>query len=210
MFRLLAIAIDIVSSAVFLIPILIALQCIFFKQRSMQKKFLIIIFGIYLSAVFSATGMPAINSLKIDLSFNFVPLMDIFHSPVPYLKNTILNIILFIPFGFLLPVIWEEYRAPKDVLLMGFGLSISIELLQIFTLRLTDIDDLITNTAGTMIGYYAAGFFAKKLHTQLPEANAPHKYEPLFVMIITFVIMFLAQPFLSSAIWETALLYPII
>lgn len=38
--------------------------------------------------------------------------------------------------------------------MLGFGLSLTIELAQLFTqYRATDVDDLITNTVGTLLGY---------------------------------------------------------
>ena len=66
----------------------------------------------------------------------------------------ILNIFLFIPLGFLCPLISERYQCAKNILLLGGGLSLAIEIAQLFTLyRATDIDDLLTNVAGALIGY---------------------------------------------------------
>ena len=115
---------------------------------------MVFIFAFYSMAVFSAVGIPTAYTLRVEFSFNLIPLIDISSSPVEYIKNTILNILLFIPMGFLLPAIWKEYRPIKKTVLMGLSVSVIIELLQIFTFRLTDIDDLITNTLGTFLGYY--------------------------------------------------------
>lgn len=66
----------------------------------------------------------------------------------------ILNIFLFIPLGFLCPLISKRYQCEKNILLLGGGLSLAIEIAQLFTLyRATDIDDLLTNIAGALIGY---------------------------------------------------------
>ena len=65
----------------------------------------------------------------------------------------ILNIIMFTPLGFLLPLIWNNYRKVGKVLIVGLSMSLLIEICQLFNTRATDIDDLITNTAGTFIGY---------------------------------------------------------
>lgn len=40
----------------------------------------------------------------------------------------VLNVIMFMPLGFLLPLIWEKYRNSLKVLFIGFGFSLSIEL----------------------------------------------------------------------------------
>ncbi len=70
------------------------------------------------------------------------------------LEGIILNILLFIPFGYLLPLIWSKADRWWKVTLLGFSISLIIELLQLFTrLGYADVDDLINNTVGALIGY---------------------------------------------------------
>ena len=64
----------------------------------------------------------------------------------------LLNVVLFMPLGFLLPAISERYGLPS-VLLTGGGFSLLIELSQLFNNRSTDIDDLLLNILGTFVGY---------------------------------------------------------
>lgn len=56
--------------------------------------------------------------------------------------------------GFLVPLLWKQYRAEKYVLLFGFGTSFAIEVLQMFCGRTSDVDDLLMNTLGALIGYW--------------------------------------------------------
>ena len=63
------------------------------------------------------------------------------------------NIIMFMPLGFLLPYIWKNYRSLAKTALTGFFLSLSIEFAQLATNRVSDIDDLLTNTLGAVSGY---------------------------------------------------------
>ena len=144
--RLLSIGIDCISSIIFVIPAVIILQYAIFRKRNFNQFIAILIFALYSIAVFSVVGVPTAGTFKVDFGFNLIPLIDIVNSPLDYIKNTILNIILFIPLGILAPAIWKNYRSIKTMFFMGLALSVSIEILQIFTFRLTDIDDLITNT----------------------------------------------------------------
>ncbi|MDE6519940.1 MAG: VanZ family protein [Ruminococcus sp.] len=65
-----------------------------------------------------------------------------------------LNILLFIPFGFLLPIISERFRSLWLTTLTGFIFSAWIETMQYITGRgLTEVDDVINNTAGALVGY---------------------------------------------------------
>ena len=77
-----------------------------------------------------------------------------------YFWQIVLNILLFIPFGFMLSCYLYTYHRPQHlflpILLSGLFVSVSVELLQYITSRgLTEIDDVINNTAGAMIGWLA-------------------------------------------------------
>ena len=63
-----------------------------------------------------------------------------------------LNIILFIPFGLLLPMI-KKLKGYRH--LTWFSFSLMIELIQPLLLysRISDITDIITNTTGALLGY---------------------------------------------------------
>ena len=73
--------------------------------------------------------------------------------------NVLLNIALFIPLGVLLPLLWKPFRKWYAALGAGFGVSLLIELTQLFTgSGMCDVDDLFTNTLGAMLGWCAAMF----------------------------------------------------
>ena len=66
-----------------------------------------------------------------------------------------LNVLLFVPFGVLLPCVARPFRNPVATVFAGFLFSSFIEIMQYITGRgLTEVDDVITNTMGA-----AAGFF---------------------------------------------------
>ena len=75
-----------------------------------------------------------------------------------YFWQIVLNILLFIPFGFMLSCyLYTNYRSQHlflPILLSGLFVSISVELLQYITSRgFTEIDDVINNTVGSIIGW---------------------------------------------------------
>ena len=67
-----------------------------------------------------------------------------------FLINFVGNLLIFIPVGFTLTLLWNVKT--KQVILIGFLISLYIEVSQLFLSRGTDIDDLILNTIGTIIG----------------------------------------------------------
>jgi glycopeptide antibiotics resistance protein len=74
------------------------------------------------------------------------------------LANFVGNIIMFIPLGFLLPLLASKFDDVKRLIFTAALLSISIELLQFIsisfgTYRFVDIDDVMLNTFGAFMGY---------------------------------------------------------
>ncbi len=123
-------------------------------------------------------------------NINLMPLSDGIH------LSFVLNIFLFIPLGFLCPLISRTFERAKNTFFIGLGLSFLIEFVQLFTLyRATDIDDLLTNVAGTIIGYFCFRLIAKlrivKLHfNQNSTARDYAVYIPFVIMAVTFVLGF--------------------
>ena len=66
------------------------------------------------------------------------------------------NVLLFVPFGFALPLAVRWCRRAAVTVAIGATLSLSIEILQmVLPFRDPDIDDVVCNTIGTLIGYVA-------------------------------------------------------
>lgn len=70
------------------------------------------------------------------------------------------NIALFVPFGLLSSLLWRDFRWWK-ALVLGFDITLFIELCQLFVGRTFDIDDLMLNTFGVLCGYWAALMFRR-------------------------------------------------
>lgn len=67
------------------------------------------------------------------------------------------NILLFIPFGFLIPTLWKCRRRIAVCLFTGFSFSFIIEIIQLLTERgHFQIDDILMNTIGAGIGAIAS------------------------------------------------------
>lgn len=88
-------------SRYFVIPALAILQCTIYRKWEFKPFCVKLIFAFYAIALFSVVGVPAVVTFQIDFGLNLIPFIDIVNSPFAYMKNTILNIILFIPMGFL-------------------------------------------------------------------------------------------------------------
>ena len=84
------------------------------------------------------------------------------------LLNILGNVIAFIPFGFILPIISRKTRKFYKILFLGFDFSLIVEIVQlIFKVGSFDIDDIILNSLGVIIGYfifYITNLFRRKIY----------------------------------------------
>ena len=84
---------------------------------------------------------------------NLIPLVHMFDEYDGWLINIIGNVTMFIPVGLAWPYCFKKLDTIGKVVLAGGGVSFFIEISQLpFYSRCSDIDDLIMNTAGVLIG----------------------------------------------------------
>ena len=83
----------------------------------------------------------------------FVYLLD-YENEAHMIFNVFGNILMFVPTGILLPVLYKRLDTFFKVAGTGFLMSLTIEILQLpFADRTSDVDDLILNTTGAAVGY---------------------------------------------------------
>ena len=111
----------------------------------------------YLLIVLSSTVL--CRSLKREASWQLQPFWSYWQiitaGKKSLARQNVLNILLFLPIGFLLPAAMPRCRAWKKALLVCLCLSYGIELLQLVLLRGTFelVDDPLHNTLGGLLGY---------------------------------------------------------
>lgn len=189
--RILYALFEVGTAGVFLLPCFLLLNRLLFKNR--KRTFSYLLLALYISAVWVLVGMPNALYLRFDLNMQLIPLIPMLSD----LGNTVLNIFLFLPLGFLIPVLWKKFRNPGSALLFLFGASLFIELAQIFTYRATDINDLIANTLGGFLGYLLA---RRTSGTVFPTPIGRTK-DILPVFAVTLAVLFFLYPLLAEKLW---------
>lgn len=144
------------------IVLIIIYFSLFLKRWKGKGKDVILIntlMYVYLSFVLYFTLMPIVTSLPFIFnhsysSMNLIPFIDVSLGRGDFVRQILLNIIITIPFGFLLPLVNNKVRL-LNVIFYTFLLSLGIELLQplVNGFRSSDITDIITNLVGGIIGY---------------------------------------------------------
>jgi len=157
-------------------------RIILIKKKQLKiywlREIILSLFVAYLSGLLSQTIMPDftfVDSLTRELYFwfnfdninaniNLIP----FKSITEYLYTTnsavddwgaisslnlLANLMLFLPLGIFAPLLWIKLRSFKSILLLGIGFVTTIEFIQYFIGRSSDIDDIILNSLSILIGF---------------------------------------------------------
>ena len=148
------------------VPVMLALVLYFILLQMMGKKqttghvIASVLFCLYLTGILAVTGV----CLKGSFSprFEFIPFVDMIRGPL----DTVLNILLFVPLGCFLPLLYEKYDCVFKIAFIALLISLSIEIAQMFSSGATDINDLIPNTTGACLGY---GIYAM-LRKSIPKS----------------------------------------
>ncbi len=124
-----------------------------------------LLFGIYLILMiyflFFAESMGRVPETK-EYHYNLHPFREI-HRYLAYYQITGVyaaflnlggNIIAFVPFGLFFPLLSRKNRSFWKVTLISFQVSLGVELIQLISrVGSCDVDDMILNTLGGMLGY---------------------------------------------------------
>lgn len=178
---------EILPAVIFLVPVYLLLWKRMFHTAG--KTMLYFLFSFYLCAVYGLVGLPNVAYIRFEPAGNLVPFRDMLSS----LRSSVQNILLFVPLGIFLPLLWERYRMLKNTVFFGLCTSLVIELLQVFTYRATDINDLLTNTLGSVLGWILSAVLLKRIR----RTDAPGK-DLAIVVATAFAGMFFLQPFLVA------------
>lgn len=184
-------SIDMLAAAIPLIPVMIVLN--FVRFRSGKRTAVYVVFALYLAAMGALVGLPNVQYVRFGPNVNLVPFRDFWAD----IRNCCLNVALFVPLGIFLPCLWRKFRSLGATVFHGLCLSLVIEVLQIFISRASDVNDLMANTAGTMIGYILGRWLIKTFRISgRTDRDLPWIYGAVFG------VMFFVQPFISNYFWH--------
>lgn len=124
------------------------------------RERIVVVLFIYLVAVAIVTFFP-MNIIFYDWHgrFSFLPFASIMQlvqqtDRATALKNIAGNIVMFVPLGLLLPLLFQRLRSAGALVWRVALISIAIEVVQLPTrVRATDVDDVFLNVTGALIGY---------------------------------------------------------
>lgn len=153
-------------------PIYLLFRVMFIKWRHIKinkhRERILLLFSLYLMGLAFLTVFPIIRftSSGIEIFYNGINDMNLIpfrilydtyievtrnHNFTYFLVSFLGNIVIFIPIGIFIKLLWPKLSNSK-IILYGFCISLFIEICQIPLPRTTDIDDLLCNTFGVYLG----------------------------------------------------------
>lgn len=125
---------------------------------------------------------------------NFVPFTEMFRyelwSPM-FFRNFLGNVILFTPYGFFISYFLELKKLSVSFILISIT-SVTIEVTQLMIGRVFDIDDIILNILGGLVGFILYRLL-KRVGEHLPEVLKNNLFYNiimvLFLLLLTIVIV---------------------
>lgn len=158
------------------------------------------IFCYYLIGILTMTGIGELKPFAPRIVL--IPFADMISGPI----DTVLNVALFLPLGFFMPLLYRKYNRISRIACSGLLFSLAVEMIQMFGRGVTDINDLITNTVGACLGYFIYILFAKATGKEFcRKFQANHINDDAEVLLFTaysFVIMLTIQPFVIHSLFR--------
>lgn len=158
------------------------------KKFLLHRELIYLIAIIYILCLFHVVTFQDVN---YGIS-NFTPFKEIFRysfgSP-KFIRNVVGNIVLFIPYGFIASYLLKNKRF-SVITILTIIVSVTIETVQYYIGRVFDIDDIILNVLGGIVGFLLyIGFDAIK--NRLPKFFRSDAFlNFLIILIIVLIIVY--------------------
>ena len=160
------------------------------KKISFHEEFLNLLFIVYILLLFELLTGTENNS---GTGINLVPFSEIFRYPVGskmFIYNTLGNILLFVPYGYFVTR-YINGKSLYQIFIISFITSLTVEILQVKLGRSFDVDDIILNVIGGMIGYFIY-VALNAIRTHLPKfLQKDFIYNIICFIILIVIVLYL-------------------
>ncbi len=177
---------------VIFLVVLVAIRISYLKINNEKfifyKEFANLIFIIYVLLLYELLTSTELNTSG---GLNIVPFTEIFRYKIGsslFIYNVIGNILVFVPFGYFVS---SYVKASKisHILIISLVTSLTVELVQMQIGRSFDIDDIILNVVGSIIGFFLyIGLSAIKKH--LPKIFQKDILYNILCIVLSIISIF--------------------
>ena len=154
----------------------------------LYREIMMLVFIIYILCLFQVV------TFQDDVSWasnNFIPFKEILRYKITnrlFIKNVLGNMIMFLPFGFFTSLYLKSEKITLPLLLTLIA-SLSIEIVQMIIGRVFDVDDIILNLIGGVLGYFIYSIF-RNMSNHLPSFCKKEWFLNIVSVIILIGLVF--------------------
>ena len=173
----------IIISVVILVSFRISYILKYHEKFILYKELLMLSFIIYILCLFQVVTFQDNTSWATN---NFIPFKEILRYNMTsrlFFKNVVGNMLMFLPFGFFISYYLKNVK-PHLTIFLTIIASVSIELVQLSIGRVFDVDDIILNLMGGLLGYL--GYY---LLVKIGEKTPSVFKSEWFLNIISIIIL---------------------
>ena len=156
------------------------------------QEMLMLGFIIYITALFRVVTFQDVSWS----SSNFIPFEEMFRYEFGtqlFYKNVVGNMLMFIPYGFFISY-FLKIKKPWLILLLTTLVSITIEVTQLLIGRVFDIDDIMLNIVGGLLGFIIY-YLLVKIKSKISLLQKQYIYNIMMVIIILVIVLYLCGVF---------------
>ncbi len=160
------------------------------KKFSFHEEFLNLLFIIYILLLFELLTGTENNS---GAGVNIVPFSEIFRYEIGskmFIYNVLGNILLFLPYGYFVTR-YTESKSLFQIFILSLITSFTIEFLQVKLGRSFDVDDIMLNVIGGVVGYFFY-IILNSIKNHLPKfLQKDFIYDILCFIILAVIIVYI-------------------
>lgn len=162
------------------------------------KEFYNLLFVIYILLLYHLL----LSTENASSGMNFIPFKEMTRYSIgsrAFFYNVIGNIVLFIPFGYFVSDYLKAKRVPH-IILVSLIISLTAELIQFKIGRAFDVDDILLNMLGAIVGFMCY-ISVKAIKAHLPRFLQNNIFYNILAIIVIIMMIFL-----FGNIWGISLL----
>lgn len=156
------------------------------KSFVFYKEVFVLLFIIYIMSLFHTVTFQDVNWS----SSNFIPFKEMFRYRFGsrlFLRNVVGNVLMFLPYGFFLHYFIRK-SSDKLAFLLITILSFTIEFTQLCIGRVFDVDDIILNILGGMIGFYFF-YYLNSIREKFPKILKKNWFYNIIVVVFLIIMV---------------------
>lgn len=123
-------------------------------------------------------------------SSNFIPFKEMFRYRIfskLFFKNVVGNMLMFLPYGFFVSY-FLKLNKTKIIFFLSFIVSLTIETTQLIIGRVFDVDDIMLNIVGALIGYFVYRIF-HNVKDKLPSILKNNYFYNIIILVFIGTIL---------------------